>query len=457
VPSSFEPDLFRSPPPDGDVLTVTELTVRIKRTLESAFRIVRVEGEVSNYKLYEASGHRYFSLKDEGAQVRVVLFRGRERHIFGEIRDGQTVIVTGSLGVYEKKGEYQLYAQSVEVRGVGNLLLELERRKRKLAEEGLFDPGKKRPLPPFPRKIGIVTSRHGAALRDMVRVARSRFPGVAITLAPSLVQGAGAAADIAAALDALYRFGGVDVVIAGRGGGSIEDLWAFNEEEVVRALARAPVPTISAVGHETDFTLSDLVADHRAPTPTAAAQMVVPDRLELLERVAAHSLRLRRCEAHLRESARQEWRIAAGKLSDPRPLLQGRRYALVEQTSSLAEWAKSAVREGRERMEGFFATARIHSPAARISAMRGFVAVHSSRVIAGADTRRHRLRSSLDVLSGKLSVLDPKAVLTRGYAIALDRASGKAVRSVSEVGPGVFLKIQVSDGVFGAVVEEEST
>jgi len=256
-----EPDLFGSPPSEGDVLSVTELTARIKRTLERSFRFFRVEGEVSNYKLYEASGHRYFTLKDEGAQIRVVLFRGRDRHIYGEIRDGQTVIVTGSLGVYEKKGEYQVYAQSAEVRGAGNLLVELERRKRKLADEGLFDPGKKRPLPPFPRRIGIVTSRHGAALRDMVRVARSRFPGVSIVLAPSLVQGAGAAADISAALEAMYRHGGADVIIAGRGGGSIEDLWAFNEEEVVRALARSPVPTISAVGHETDFTLSDLAAD----------------------------------------------------------------------------------------------------------------------------------------------------------------------------------------------------
>ncbi len=448
-----EPGLFGSQPSEGDVLSVTELTARIKRTLESSFRFFRVEGEVSNYKLYEASGHRYFSLKDEGAQIRVVLFRGRDRHIYGEIRDGQTVIVTGSLGVYEKKGEYQIYAQSAEVRGAGNLLVELERRKRKLADEGLFDPGKKRPLPPFPRRIGIVTSRHGAALRDMMRVARSRFPGVAIVLAPSLVQGAGAAADISAALEAMYRHGGADVIIAGRGGGSIEDLWAFNEEEVVRALARSPVPTISAVGHETDFTLSDLVADHRAPTPTAAAQMAVPDRVELLERTAALFLRLRRAEARLRESARQEWRITAGKLSDPRPLLQGKRYALGEQEASLAEFAKSAVRDRRDRLERLSASARIHSPAAWVSRKRGELAVLHSRAGAGADALRRRLRSQLDIHSGKLAALDPKAVLTRGYAIALDRATGRAVRSVSDVRPGGPLEILVSDGAFGAVVE----
>src|SRR3990172_3599402 len=196
----------------GGVLTVTELTARIKASLEGAFRSVRVEGEISNYKLYP-SGHRYFTLKDEGAQVRVVLFRGRERFIIGETRDGQTVIVSGSLGVYEKKGEYQIYAQSVEVRGLGSLLLELEKRKVRLAAEGLFDPERKRPLPPFPPPIALV--------------------------APLLA--------------------------VGGGGGSVEDLWAFNEEVVVRAIPSSSVPTISAVGHETDFTLSDLAADHRAP------------------------------------------------------------------------------------------------------------------------------------------------------------------------------------------------
>ncbi|MBI5905936.1 MAG: exodeoxyribonuclease VII large subunit [Deltaproteobacteria bacterium] len=448
----MEPNLF-DPPDAGAALSVSELTARIKRSLESSFRLVRVEGEVSNYKWYEASGHRYFSLKDEGAQIRVVLFRGNERRIFGEIRDGQTVIVTGSLGVYEKKGEYQLYARSAEVRGIGNLLVELERRKRALAEEGLFDPARKRPLPPFPRVIGIVTSRHGAAMRDMVRVARSRFPGVSIVIAPSLVQGAGAAADIAAALDAMYRHGGADVVIAGRGGGSIEDLWAFNEEEVVRAIARSPVPTISAVGHETDFTLADLVADHRAPTPTAAAQMAVPDRVELLERIAGLALRLRRADARTREAARQEWRIILGKLSDPRPLLQGKRYALAEHESSLSEFAKNAVRDRKERVEHLAAAVRLHSPAAWVSAKRGALDHLDSRAFAGSDAARRIRRSSVELLAGKLSALDPKAVLTRGYAIAVDRATGKAIRSVSETRSGQPLDVQVADGAFGAIVE----
>jgi len=448
-----ERDLFGASP-SGDVLSVTELTGKIKRLLESSFRSVRVEGEVSNYKRYEASGHRYFSLKDEGAQIRVVLFRGNERNIFGEIRDGQTVIVTGSLGVFEKKGEYQIYARSAEVRGAGNLLVELERRKRRLAEEGLFDASRKRPLPPFPRRLGIVTSLHGAVLRDMVRVARSRFPGVAIVLAPSLVQGEGAAAEIAAALDAVYAFGAADVVLVGRGGGSMEDLWAFNEEAVVRAIVRSPVPVISAVGHETDFTLADLAADFRAPTPTAAAQMAVPDRVELLDRVAALSLRARRADARSRETVRQEWRIAAGKLSDPRPLLQGKRYAVDALSSSLSELVRSAVRDGRETVERLSASVRIHSPAAWVSGKRGELAVLLGRTRSAADAQVRRRRSNLDLLGGKLASLNPTAVLTRGYAIALDHATGKAVRSVSEARPGRALDIRVSDGAFGAIVTE---
>jgi len=446
-------ELFGSLPAPEETISVSELTSRIKRTLETTFRMFRVEGEVSNYKLHEASGHRYFCLKDDDAQVRVVMFRGRDRHIRGEIRDGQSVIVTGFLGVYEKRGEYQVYAQSAEVRGEGNLLAELERRKVRLAREGLFDSSRKRSLPFFPLRIGIVTSRSGAALRDMVRVARSRHPGIGILLAPALMQGPGAAADIAAALDALYRCGKADVIIVGRGGGSIEDLWAFNEEEVVRALARSPVPTISAVGHETDFTLSDLAADLRAPTPTGAAQMAVPDRVELMERVATLSLRFSRAEAHLRETARREWRIALGMLSDPRPLLQRKRYALAEQEASLAECAKDAVLKRRERLEKLSSSVRMYAPAAWVSARRGEVAVLRSRMEAAIDARKRSFCARLDILSGKLAVLDPKTVLMRGYSIALDRATGKVVRSVSETCSGAALDIHVSDGSFGAIVE----
>ncbi|OGP80852.1 MAG: exodeoxyribonuclease VII large subunit [Deltaproteobacteria bacterium RBG_16_64_85] len=438
----------------GGVLTVTELTARIKASLEGAFRSVRVEGEISNYKLYP-SGHRYFTLKDEGAQVRVVLFRGRERFIIGEIRDGQTVIVSGSLGVYEKKGEYQIYAQSVEVRGLGSLLLELEKRKVRLAAEGLFDPERKRPLPPFPERIGIVTSRQGAALRDMIRVARNRWPAIGITLAPAQVQGESAAEDIAAALSAMVSQGKVDLIIVGRGGGSVEDLWAFNEEVVVRAIASSSVPTISAVGHETDFTLSDLAADHRAPTPTAAAQMAVPDRAEVVERISGLVLRARRAERHHRETLRREFRILAGALVDPRPLLQARRYALAKSTDALAERMQEISRRSRERVSDLTTALRLGAPGAWVSRKRGEIAVLLERAVRRMDAGRAGCRGRLEICGGKLAALDPTAVLSRGYAIATVRSSGRAVRTVSEATPGAVLDVRVSDGVFGAVVEGE--
>ncbi len=436
------------------VVSVSELTARIKGCLEGTFRFVRVEGEVSNHRLYP-SGHRYFSLKDEGAQIRVVLFRGRERFVFGEIRDGQFAVVTGSVGVYEKKGEYQLYAQSVEVRGLGSLLLELERRKARLAAEGLFDAERKRPLPRFPARIGIVTSRQGAALRDMIRVARRRWPPIGITLAPALVQGEGAAEDIAQAIHVLSARGGIDLIIVGRGGGSVEDLWAFNEEAVVRAIAASPVPTISAVGHETDFTLSDLAADHRAATPTAAAQMAVPDRTECRDRVATLSVRLRKTEQYRRETLRREWRITAGTLSDPRPLLQTRRYAVVDRTDVLMEALRERLGVWKEAVGGLAGSVRLHSPAAWVSRKRGDLAVLAERAARQSDARRAGCRRAIEVLAGKLAALDPASVLTRGYAIATHRGTGRAVRSASEVAPGDAVDVRVADGAFGAVVEEK--
>jgi exodeoxyribonuclease VII large subunit len=449
----FPPDAtFAEEKPSRGILTVSELTSRIKGCLEGSFRFVRVEGEVSNHKLYP-SGHRYFSLKDEGAQIRVVLFRGRERFVYGEIRDGQFVVVTGSVGVYERKGEYQLYAQSVEVRGLGSLLLELEKRKERLAAEGLFDPARKRPLPRFPARIGIVTSRQGAALRDMIRVARRRWPPIGITLAPALVQGEGAASDIAQALEVLASRGGVDLIIAGRGGGSVEDLWAFNEEAVVRAIASSPVPTISAVGHETDFTLADLAADHRAPTPTAAAQMSVPDKGEVWERVATLSLRLRKGEQFRRETVRREWRIAAGALSDPRPLLQARRYAVMERTDAFVEAWRGRTREGRETVAALSGSVRVHSPTTWVSRKRGDLAVLGERVASLTDAKRAAFKRTLEVFQGKLATLDPKSVLTRGYAIATHRETGRAVRSAAEVVPGDAVDVRVADGSFGTVVE----
>src|SRR5216684_3755323 len=263
------------------VYTVSELTGQIKGTLEGAFPAVWVEGEISNLRM-PSSGHAYFTLKDEGAQLSAVLFRGRGRRVRFEPEDGMHVLAFGGLDVYAARGQYQLVVELMEPQGLGALQLAFEQLKRKLEAEGLFDEGRKRKLPVFPRVIGIVTSPTGAAIRDMLNIIGRRFGDLHILIAPVRVQGDGAPGEIIQALLNLQAVAELDVIIVGRGGGSIEDLWAFNDEGVARAIVDCRVPVVSAVGHEIDVTIADLVADARAPTPSAAAALVVPKKLDLL-------------------------------------------------------------------------------------------------------------------------------------------------------------------------------
>lgn len=265
-------------------LTVSEITRRIKHSLESSFGSVVVQGEISNFKRH-TSGHIYFTLKDDASQILAVLWRSRAHVLSFAAEDGMKVIVTGRLTVYEVRGAYQIEVSSIRPVGVGELQIAFEYLKRKLAAEGLFDLDHKRPLPEYPERIGIVTSPTGAALHDILNILRRRFPAIEIVFRPTVVQGSGAARDVAEAIDDLNRVGNIDVIILGRGGGSIEDLWAFNEEGVARAIFKSRVPIVSAVGHEIDFTIADFVADLRAPTPSAAAELVVRDRRAVLDNV----------------------------------------------------------------------------------------------------------------------------------------------------------------------------
>src|SRR5882672_10288807 len=260
--------------PTRTIFTVTELTVRVRDLLEEQFFEIWVEGELSNCKVWN-TGHLYFTLKDSSSQLRGFMFRSTLRYLKFKPADGLRVVARGKLSVYEPKGEYQFVCEHLEPHGLGARQLAFDQLKKRLQEEGLFDAARKRPLPALPRKIGIVTSLDGAALRDIIKVLRRRYANAHLVICPARVQGEDAAPDIARALRQIARVPGVDVVIVGRGGGSIEDLWAFNEEVVARAIARVPVPVISAVGHETDVTIADFVADLRAPTPSAAAEMVV--------------------------------------------------------------------------------------------------------------------------------------------------------------------------------------
>src|SRR5438128_1653969 len=274
------------------VLTVTELTVGVRDLLETEFFEVWVEGELSNCKLWN-TGHLYFTLKDSAAQIRGVIFRSALRYLKFKPADGLRVVARGRVSVYEPKGEYQLVCEHLEPHGLGALPLAFDQLKKRLQDEGLFNAARKRPLPALPRKIGIVTSLDGAAIRDIIKVLRRRYANAHLVICPARVQGDDAAPEIARALRQIGRVPGVDVVIVGRGGGSIEDLWAFNEEAVARAISRVPVPVISGVGHETDFTIADFVADLRAPTPSAAAELVVAAKDQFCNRIDTLRDRLR--------------------------------------------------------------------------------------------------------------------------------------------------------------------
>src|SRR6478672_4045896 len=296
-----------SAPPQRRVVTVSELTAAVREALETGFGDIWVEGEISNCRLWN-TGHLYFTLKDSGAQIKGVMFRSAVRYLKFKPEDGLHVIARGRLGVYDPKGEYQIVCEHLEPQGLGALQLAFEQLKKKLQAEGLFDQARKRPLPSLPRKIGIVTSADGAALRDILKVLKRRAPNASVLIRPARVQGDDAVADIVTALRQIGKVPGVDVVIVARGGGSIEDLWAFNEEKVARAIAACPVPVVAGVGHETDVTIADFVADLRAPTPSAAAEMVVAaldefrariDRLSgRLEAAARNDLQRRRNLVH---------------------------------------------------------------------------------------------------------------------------------------------------------------
>ncbi len=439
---------------DRQVYTVSQLTARLREVLEQQVPPFWVEGEISNLRV-PASGHAYFTLKDDQAQIRAVLFRNRLRRIRFEPEDGLHVIAFGSLEVYPPRGEYQMVVELMEPKGVGALQVAFEQLKARLQGEGLFDPGRKRPLPRFPRKIGIVTSPTGAAIRDMLRVIGRRFRDLHILLRPARVQGDGAALEIAEGIADLNRLGDVDVIIVGRGGGSLEDLWAFNEEVVARAIVASKVPVISAVGHEVDFTIADFVADLRAPTPSAAAELVVREKEAVVEGVRDLRHRLaralqRRLEAH-RERLR--WLLERRVLTDPARPLRDAHRRLDELEFRLRNGLDRSRRHVRHRLA--LATQRLHSsnPAVRIASGRGLLGRLQGRLDAGArralDRSQHRFR----VLAGKLDGLSPLAVLGRGYSVTRT-PSGEIVRSARQVAPRDPVSVLLHEGTLECTVVE---
>lgn len=436
------------------IFTVTEVTAAIHRLLTHAFDDVRIAGEISGYKVW-TSGHAYFTLKDSSAQLRCVIFKNVLRYLKFKPNDGLAVIARGSIEVRQERGEYQLIVSSLEPQGLGALQLAFEQLKARLAAEGLFDPGRKRPLPAFPHRIGIVTSPRGAVIRDMLTILRRRFPGLHIRLFPTQVQGEGAIDGICEGLLYFAESGWPDVIIVGRGGGSIEDLWTFNEEAVARSIVACPMPVVSAVGHETDFTIADFVADLRAPTPSAAAELVVSNRADILATIDITAHRAGRA-IHYRLSQ------AARRLYE-----QG-----IQRAASLLQ--RRIARLG-QRLDDVEQRLRRHDPRARLAAsgrrldtstraledhMRRRLLLTSQRFQNAAqplpELMRRRLATGslrLNLLDARLPTLNPLSVLDRGYAI-VQTTSGTVVKSSSDAPPGTPLEIRLRTDRLRATVDE---
>lgn len=392
------------------IYSVIELTREIKWLLETTIPMVWVEGEISNLK-FHTSGHLYFSLKDKDAQIPSVMWRNRNLALAFTPQDGMKVLALGKISVYEKRGYYQLDVVKLQPAGIGELQLAFEQLKQKLLAEGLFDEQHKKPIPRFPERIGIVTSRTGAAIQDLVSILNRRFPGVAIILKPVQVQGEGAALEIAAAIDEFNDYGAVDVLIVGRGGGSLEDLWAFNEEAVARAIFRSKIPVISAVGHEIDFTISDFVADLRAPTPSAAAELAVPDRIDLLNQTQIYQKRL--------------VEIVVSRVQYERDRLKN----LVNSYGFLR--TPDRIRHNQQRLDEL---------------------IHSLQL--AIEHKLDLLLKKLSSITQRLHSLAPQSVLQRGYSICYRLHDHAIVKSADALHVAEPIKVQFYRGAISGEVTE---
>jgi len=436
------------------VFTVSELTARLKAALEEAFPAVWVEGEISNLRT-PGSGHAYFTLKDEGAQLSAVLFRGRGRRVRFDLEDGMQVLAFGGLDVYAARGQYQLVVEMMEPKGLGALQLAFEQLKRKLEAEGLFDDGRKRPLPAFPRVIGVVTSPTGAAIRDILNIIGRRFGDLRILIAPVRVQGDEAPGEIVEALEDLQTVPDLDVVIVGRGGGSIEDLWAFNDEGVARAIAACRVPVISAVGHETDFTIADFVADLRAPTPSGAAELVVREKLAVVEALADLYARLKQAVTAEVAAYRERVLFLSRRrvLTDPARALRDLHRRLDELQGRLRLGLRSSQRQVRHRVALATGALRSRNPLARIAGGAALLAQLRGRLVASATHSMKASRSRFAETVGRLESLSPLGVLARGYSLTR-LPSGAVVRGAGQVAVGDPLEILLHQGALGARVTD---
>lgn len=452
APTNLE--LFPKAPPSPAVLTVSQLNHRARLLLEQRFARVLVAGEVSNLK--SVGGHVYFTLKDRNAQLPAALFQREAARLGFELRDGLEVVVTGRLTLYGRYGRYQIVAEQVEPRGAGALQAAFETLKAKLAKEGLFDAERKRRLPTVPRGVAVVASPTGAVIRDIVHVAERRFPGCRIVLIPARVQGQESAMSIAAAIRRgaqLCRRADLDVLVLARGGGSMEDLWGFNEERVARAIVTSPVPVVSAVGHETDFTITDFVADLRAPTPSAAAELIFPRRSDLHQRLNQALERGRRAYLRALQERRQRLRAVQATLGDGRVLVREQQQRLAYLRAALESGGRHRLSQQRLQLhQNENRLVRLH-PRTQLRELRARFEHHIDQFALLARQHVVRRRARLEGAMGRLDALSPLGVLQRGYAIALD-VRGQAVRDARTLSAGDAVELRVARGAVRTRVEE---
>lgn len=441
-----------SPAPDH-VLSPSQLNTLARDLLEGAFPLVWIEAELGNVAR-PSSGHLYFTLKDARAQVRCAMFKPKSSWLKFVPREGMKVLARGRLTLYEARGEYQMVLDHMEEAGEGALRRAFEELKARLQAEGLFDAARKRPLPAYPARIGIITSPSGAAVRDVLSVLARRFPLVQADVLPAQVQGATAAGQITAMLQRAAAGGAYDIIVLARGGGSLEDLWAFNDEQLARAIAASPVPVVSAIGHETDFSLSDFVADVRAPTPSVAAELLVPSREDIARHLRALQARMTSLQSlHLRQAMQRADR-AALRLNALRPRarldLLARRQT--DAMRRLDDAWRRRMEQGHARLRHAEAILRLHHPERRIQRLRERLAALAPRSQAAVARRLANDAMALRGLARSLEAVNPLATVARGYAI-VQHEDGRVVRSVLDTVPGDRLQIQLGDGRLPVRVE----
>lgn len=434
-------------PERSNIISVAELTFAIKNQLEGRFKHVAIQGEVTNAKRH-SSGHFYFDLKDANAKISAVMFRAQAEKLSRLPKEGDQVVLSGSLSVYPPHGRYQLIAASLEFAGVGELLLRLEQLKKNLRERGWFDQDKKKPLPPFPRTIGVVTSPTGAVIRDIIHVLKRRFAGFHLILNPVRVQGETAAYEIARAIEAFNTHQLADVLIVGRGGGSLEDLWPFNEEIVAQAIFQSRIPIVSAVGHETDVTLADFVADVRAPTPSAAAELVSAEKMHHLNRLNQLRAHTTHALSHLVKRTRAQLdRYRYHPLFSSSLTLLGQPMQRVDELKERLDLLMQRnLTQKKYSLEGRKKQARGLQPLTQVKQMQVRLNSLAHSLTLSSYNKLNTKKQQLSSLVQTLRSVDPKNVLKRGYSILFDEKEGSVIVSAQALSPGQRLKALLSDG-----------